>query len=280
MACVGPTNLRLSLVINPPFGSGWRIIYKCGGWRAGISSFNELQWLTKSSKIFNIEDRKRQTGIAVSEVDVFQWKSVLLEELRKNTDFTIHLAPGATWGIAKTPYRGFSGTDKEDKAKAVDDLLTKIASVAPSCLVRSINKRTTSLEDILTLIKDWAGIQSTGSKHLDYYRVKKSWNENSDETRQEFFYRLKDSMEDTLVTKDDNISENGVRIKVDEDLTPCINSLLVMDWVEALGGPPLVEHNFRVYTKDLESCTLGSLQTRISKKFRGSTTRNARIRAG
>ena len=221
----------------------------------------------KSSKLFNIEDRKRQTGIATTEVDVFQWKSVLLEELRKNADFAPYLETGATWGIAKSPNRGFLGDTAADKAKAVDAMLTKIASVAPRCLVRSINKRTTSLEDVWSLIKDWAGIQSTGSKHLDYFRVKKSWNENNDETRQEFFYRLKDSMEDTLVLSDDNISENGVKIKMDEDLTPCINSIIVMDWVEALGGPPLVEHIFRVYAKDLESNTLGSLQTRISKNF-------------
>ena len=40
-----------------------------------------------------------------------------------------------------------------------------------------------------------------------------------------------------------------------------------MDWIEAIGGSPLVEHVFRVYAKDLENNTLGSLQTRISKNL-------------
>ena len=221
----------------------------------------------KSSKLFNIKDRKRQTGIPTTEVDVFQWKSTLLEELRKNSDFSEHLAPGATWGQAKELNRGFKGEDSDTKAKAVEALLTKIASYAPRCLVKSINKRTTCLEDIWTLLRDWAGIQNTGSKHLDYFRVKRSWNDNGDETKQEFFYRLKDSMEDTLVSREDQIFENGKLISVDEELTPCINSIVVMDWIEAIGGPSLVEHIYRSYAKDLETNTLGSLQTRISKNL-------------
>ena len=221
----------------------------------------------KSSKLFNIEDRKRHTGVAITEVDVFQWKSTLLEELRKNKDFTEHIQFGATWGNSREPNRGFTDDDAEDKAKAVDSLLTKISSCAPQCLVRSINKRSTSLDDVWTLIRDWAGIHSTGSRHLDYFRAKKSWKEDGEETRQEFFYRLKDSMEDSLLTAEDRISDHGSLVTYDEELTPCLGSIVVMDWIEAIGGVPLVEHVFRVYAKDLETNTLGSLQTRISKNL-------------
>ena len=41
----------------------------------------------KSTKAFNLEDKKRQLGKPITEVDIFQWKSALLEELRKNTHF-------------------------------------------------------------------------------------------------------------------------------------------------------------------------------------------------
>ena len=221
----------------------------------------------KSSKLFNLDDRKRQTGKAITEVDVFQWKSTLLEELRKNAQFTDHLKPTATWKSPKVNHRGFDGADAEKVSKQVDDLLTKIASYSPSCLVRAISKRTTCLEDIWTLVRDWAGIQTTGSRHLDYFRVKRSWKTDGDETKQEFFYRLKDSMEDTLLSRNDNIQEDGQNIVADEDMTPCLNSIIVMDWVDAIGGAPLVEHIHRVYAKDLESVTLGSLQSRISKNM-------------
>ena len=221
----------------------------------------------KSSKLFNLEDRKRQTGKATTEVDVFQWKSTLLEELRKNAEFTNHLKSTATWKPPKVANRGFGGAEPEKQSKQVDDLLTKIASYAPSCLVRAISKRTTCLEDIWTLVRDWAGIQTTGSRHLDYYRVKRSWKSDGDETKQEFFYRLKDSMEDTLLSRSDNILEDGQAIAADEDMTPCLNSVVVMDWVDAIGSAPLVEHIHRVYAKDLESVTLGSLQSRLSKNM-------------
>ena len=221
----------------------------------------------KSSKLFNIEDRKRHTGKPTTEVDIFQWRSTLLEELRKNDQFTDHLKTTATWKPPKSDNRGFAGTDAEKKAKQVDDMLTKIASYSPSCLVRAISKRTTCLEDIWALVRDWAGIQTTGSRHLDYYRVKQSWKPDGEETKQEFFYRLKDSMEDTLIVATDNIAEDGRRINEDEDMTPCLNSIVVMDWIDAIGGAPLVEHVHRVYAKDLETVTLGSLQSRVSKNL-------------
>ena len=221
----------------------------------------------KSSKLFNLEERKRQTGRSITEVDVFQWKSTILEELRKNAQFTNHLKSTSTWKPPKVANRGFHGGDAETQSKQVDDLLTKIASYAPACLVRAISKRTTCLEDIWSLVRDWAGIQTTGSKHLDYYRVKRSWKVDDDESKQEFFYRLKDSMEDTLLLQSDNMKEDGRDITEDEDMTPCINSLVVMDWVDAIGGAPLVEHVHRIYAKDLETVTLGSLQSRISKNM-------------
>ena len=221
----------------------------------------------KSSKLFSLEERKRQTGKATSEVDIFQWKSTLVEELRKNASFTDHLKSDATWKTPKVTNRGFAGGTAETKSKQVDDMLTKISSVAPSCLVRAISKRTTCLEDVLILVRDWAGIQTTGSRHLDYYRVKHSWKADGDESRQEFFYRLKDSMEDALITTAHKITEDGKAITEDEDMTPCINSTVVMDWIDAIGGGPLVEHVHRVYAKDLESVTLGSLQSRISKNL-------------
>ena len=42
-------------------------------------------------------------------------------------------------------------------------------------------------------------------------------------------------MEDTLIVATDNITEDGRRINEDEDMTPCINSTVVMDWIDAIG---------------------------------------------
>ena len=106
----------------------------------------------KSSKVFNLEDRKRHNGKAITEVDIFQWKSVLLEELRKNTKFNNILVPTATWQSSRVTNRGFTGNDAQTSCKNVEDMLTKISSLAPSCLVRATLNRTTCLRDVWSLI--------------------------------------------------------------------------------------------------------------------------------
>ena len=53
-------------------------------------------------------------------------------------------------------------------------------------------------------------------------------------------------------------------------MTPCINSLVVMDWVDAIGGAPLVEHVHRVYAKDLETVTLPRYHVRSLMRVRSA----------
>ena len=50
-------------------------------------------------------------------------------------------------------------------------------------------------------------------------------------------------------------------------MTPTVKSLVVLDWLDAIGGPQLVEHIHRVYAKELETVTLTSLKTRIWKNI-------------
>ena len=47
-------------------------------------------------------------------------------------------------------------------------------------------------------------------------------------------------------------------------LPPMLESDVVLDWLESLGGTKLVEHTFRVFAKELESESLADLRQRIS----------------
>ena len=47
-------------------------------------------------------------------------------------------------------------------------------------------------------------------------------------------------MEDTLVQTSDNLRDNGKMITEDEDMTPTVRSIIVLDWMHAIGGPALV----------------------------------------
>ena len=62
------------------------------------------------------------------------------------------------------------------------------------------------MADVWNIARDWAGIQSTGSKHLDYYKVKRSYfKDDKEETKQEFFFRLRDATEKTLIRTSDKM---------------------------------------------------------------------------
>ena len=84
----------------------------------------------KSVKLFNLEERKNTTG-AITEVDIYQWKNTLLDNLKREPDFADHCKDTSKWEHEKVENRGF-----EDTA------------------------------DIWNIARDWAGIQSSGSKHL------------------------------------------------------------------------------------------------------------------
>ena len=64
----------------------------------------------------------------------------------------------------------------------------------------------------------------------------------------------------------DNITDDGEVVNVDGDMTPTVKVIVVLDWLDAIGGPALVKHVHRVYAKELESVTLSTLQSRIWKK--------------
>ena len=230
----------------------------------------------KSVKLFNLEERKNTTG-AITEVDIFQWKNTLLDNLKREPDFVDHCKDTSKWEHEKVENRGFEDTSEGDgtgkkKADQVSSMLTKIASYAPKSIVREITRRTRCLADIWNIARDWAGIQSSGSKHLEYYKTKMSYQKvDKEETKQEFYYRLRDAMEDTLISRKDNITDDGKIVAEDEDMTPTVKSMVVLDWLDAIGGPPLVEHVHRVYAKELETTTLASLQTRIWKNMAALT---------
>ena len=241
----------------------------------GLKSVTKLVRMNtsgKSVKLFNLEDRKNTTG-SITEVDIFQWKNTLLDNLRREPEFAEHCKENSKWEFEKTVNRGFEDEVNGDgrgkqKADQVTSMLTKIASYAPKSIVREITRRTKCLADIWNIARDWAGIQSSGSKHLEYYKIKMSYLKvDKEESKQEFYYRLRDAMEDTLIMRKDNMTDDGEIVTEDEDMTPTVKSMVVLDWLDAIGGPPLVEHVHRVYAKELETTTLASIQTRIWKNM-------------
>ena len=116
---------------------------------------------SKSVKLFNLEERKNLTGTAITEVDIFQWKNTLIDNLKRDTEFQDLCTETARWDFENVTNRGFQDTVDGDgsalrKASRVHSMLTKIASYAPKSIVREITRRTRSLTDIWNIARDWA----------------------------------------------------------------------------------------------------------------------------
>ena len=147
-------------------------------------------------------------------------------------------------------------------------MLTYIAQYAPEVLFRDITKRSNSLTEVWQCVLEWANIKVTGSKHQEYNNLRDSYVHGSDEmSPNDFFYLLRNAKEDCLLTANSNIQFKGRNWTTNEDLTPCLESDIVLDWIIAIGGKTLADQVFRVYAKDLESTTLADLRSRISDNY-------------
>ena len=138
-------------------------------------------------------------------------------------------------------------------------MLEYLSQYVPNALYRDITKRATSLEAVWTLVRNWAGLKTSGYKQQSYFKVKHSFIHSEEKSPTDFFFALRNAKEDCLLISGANggkITFHGDLPDEDEDLTPTLESDVVMDWLEALGGKKLVEHIFRAFTKKLESETL------------------------
>ena len=218
-----------------------------------------------TNKPFHLVDRKAGPKNTVTETDICQFISVLESNIRLNDKWkTLY---SCNWKPKNTDNRGFTGDDKEDKAANVDSMLTYVASYTPPTLLRAIIQRSCSLGEGGDLVRKWAGVHISGLKLLGYSRLQNSWDPAGDTSPIEFFYILRDCMEDTLLVKDGKVKNEGRAQTTDEEMTPALESVIVKDWLNAVGGPALFEHICRVFSKDLEYETLSSIQDRISQNL-------------
>ena len=100
--------------------------------------------------------------------------------------------------------------------------------------------------------------------------MRKSYVSNGDLSPTDFFFQLRNAKEDCLLLSRHNggqIKFNGIVPQEDEELSPTMESDVVLDWLEALGGQKLVEHIFRVYSKDLESESLADMRQTVSENL-------------
>ena len=216
-------------------------------------------------KPFMIEEKKEGPSRSVSEVTANKWQGCMLANIKKEEKWSPLI--GKTWGLKKTANRGLAGATADADCAQIDMMLEYVSQYAPNALYRDITLRATSLTAVWTLVRNWAGLKTSGCKQHTYFTVKQSFDPNGDLTPTDFFFSLRNAKEDCLLLS----SAHGGKVKFhgtvpaeDEDLTPTLESDIVLDWLECLGKTQLVEHTFRVFAKELETESLADLRQRIS----------------
>ena len=216
-------------------------------------------------KPFMIEEKKEGPGRSVSEITANKWQGCMLANIKKEDKWVPLLSK--TWKPKKTTNRGLVGGDAVADSTQIDAMLEYISQYAPNALYRDITLRATNLAAVWTLVRNWAGLKTSGCKQHTYFTVKQSYDTNGELSPTDFFFSLRNAKEDCLLlcaASGGNVKFHGNIPAEDEDLSPTLESDVVLDWLEALGGTKLVEHAFRVFAKELESESLADLRQRIS----------------
>ena len=132
-----------------------------------------------------------------------------------------------------------NGHTKEEKCAVLDLLLGQIANFAIVISRNQITKNSTSLGDIWNKIREHYGFHITGSRFLNLSSLKLDVGERPED----LYQRIVSFFEDNLQTTGSALTHHGVAPTADEELTPTLENMTVLLWLEKLhvGLPGLVK---------------------------------------
>ena len=201
------------------------------------------------------------------------WKENLIYTLSLDKNFNPYVKDNVTWGkkTAASPTRGFTDDTadqvanaadcktKEDKCANVDLMLGQIANYATVISRNQITKNSTCLSDIWSKIREHFGFHCTGSRFLDISAIKLDTGERAED----LYQRLLSFFEDNLQTTGSNVTHHGVAPTSDEELSPTVENVTVVLWLERIhaGLPALIKQR---YGSELRNKTLASIKSEIS----------------
>ena len=179
-------------------------------------------------KPFLIEERREGPLNAISEATANKWQGNLTANIRKEESWLPLV--NAVWSGKKTPNRGFPEDDTAS-SNSVQQMLEYVSQFAPNCLYRDITTRATSLNEVWLLVRNLAGLKSSGCKQLVYYNTKKSFTNVHDTPPNDFYFSLRNAKEDCLLlseTSGGKVSFRGILPDEDEDLTPTLENDVIL----------------------------------------------------
>ena len=148
-------------------------------------------------KPFMIEEKKEGPSRSVSEVTANKWQGCMLANLKKEEKWSPLISK--TWEPKKTANRSLAGTTADADCAQIDMMLVYVSQYAPNALYCDIILRATSLTAVWTLVRNWAGLKTSGCKQHSYFTIKQSFDANGDLTPTDFFFYLRNAKEDCLL---------------------------------------------------------------------------------
>lgn len=162
--------------------------------------------------------------------------------------------------LSVCPHRGFvdaTNDKKEALAEAVTDMLEFINQFVPHYLNDSI-MLVTSISEVWTIIRKYLGLRQSEAGMLKYASLRKEPGERPER----LYQRIVAHIQDNLLKADGDVLYGGSKVESDEVMTPTLERLAVVKWLELL-HPELPTHVLRVFSSQLQNQSLRDLQPQI-----------------
>ena len=191
------------------------------------------------------------------------WKSNLIYNLKQDPSFAPFLKKDVKWTKLKTNrLRGLLATETKSAEDRAEDLEAMLGCIANFCTViarNTIINDSKCLDDIWQKIRLHYGFHTSGANFLDFVNIKLQPGERNET----LYQRMSAFINDNLLKVDGNLTHDDEEVTSDEVISPTVENLIVLLWLEKLHPrlPTIVKQK---YATALRTKTLYSLKPEIS----------------
>ena len=182
------------------------------------------------------------------------WRQNFIYILSFDVNFAPFLLEEATWRrkASTNPTRGLTDVAegvpearRRSAAQKVMHLELMLGQIANFCPVVSRNiivKNSTSMQSIWQPVSAHYGFQSTGGRFLDFTTIRLE----AGERPEDLYQRLVSFIDDNLLKASGSIRHHGDDVTADEEITPTIENLIVITWLQVIHPslPALVKQRY------------------------------------
>ena len=204
-----------------------------------------------------------------------RWQSTMVYCLSKEALWQRFLKPvkpdnqDSSWTklSADNPSRGLlddseaSGKKKEDKVIELNAMLDYIAQWAPTLIRHDLINESTDMRTVWQMIRQYYNLEQSETHFIQLTTIK--WEGPEKERPERLYRRILAHIKDNLLRADSTLQHNKTIPQKDEDVSPTVERLAVLRWLELI-DPRLPMLVARTFATDLQSRTLKDIQPQIA----------------